>query len=60
MLAIAATAAVLGWAGAAAAQEWPKQKPVMRPNTPAEFADYVRAEVRKWAQAVKDSGAKAD
>lgn len=32
----------------------------VRPNTPAEFADYVRAEVRKWAQAVKDSGAKAD
>lgn len=32
----------------------------VRPNTPAEFADYVRAEVRKWAQAVKESGAKAD
>lgn len=32
----------------------------VRPNTPAQFADYVRAEVQKWAQAVKDSGAKAD
>jgi tripartite-type tricarboxylate transporter receptor subunit TctC len=32
----------------------------VRPNTPAEFAAYVRSEVQKWAQAVKDSGAKAD
>jgi tripartite-type tricarboxylate transporter receptor subunit TctC len=29
-------------------------------NTPGEFAAFLRDEVRKWAQAVKDSGAKAD
>jgi len=29
-------------------------------NTPAEFAAFLRDEVKKWAQAVKDSGAKAD
>jgi tripartite-type tricarboxylate transporter receptor subunit TctC len=29
-------------------------------NTPAEFAAFLRAEVAKWAKAVKDSGAKAD
>ncbi len=32
----------------------------IRPNTAAEFAAFVRSEVPKWAQAVKDSGAKAD
>ena len=32
----------------------------IRPNTAAEFAAFVRAEVPKWAKAVKDSGAKAD
>ncbi len=31
-----------------------------RPMNPAEFAAFVRAEVPKWAQAVKESGAKAD
>ncbi len=31
-----------------------------RRNTPAEFSAFVREEVPKWAQAVKDSGAKAD
>lgn len=31
-----------------------------RRNTPAEFAGFVRAEVPKWAKAVKDSGAKVD
>ena len=31
-----------------------------RRNTPAEFAAFVREEVPKWAQAVKESGAKAD
>jgi len=30
------------------------------PNTPAEFAAFVRSEVAKWARAVKDSGARAD
>jgi len=29
-------------------------------NTPAEFSVFLRDEVKKWAQAVKDSGAKAD
>jgi tripartite-type tricarboxylate transporter receptor subunit TctC len=31
-----------------------------RANTPGEFAAFLREEVQKWAQAVKDSGAKAD
>ena len=31
-----------------------------KPNTPAEFAAFLRVEVPKWAKAVKDSGAKAD
>jgi tripartite-type tricarboxylate transporter receptor subunit TctC len=31
-----------------------------KPNTPAEFAAFIREEVPKWAKAVKDSGAKAD
>jgi tripartite-type tricarboxylate transporter receptor subunit TctC len=31
-----------------------------RPNTPGEFAAFVRTEVSKWARAVKDSGAKAE
>src|SRR2546423_926505 len=29
-------------------------------NTPAEFSAFLRAEVEKWAQAVKDSSARAD
>ncbi len=29
-------------------------------NTPAEFGTFLRAEIVKWAKAVKDSGAKAD
>ena len=29
-------------------------------NTPGEFTAFLRDEVKKWAQAVKDSGAKAD
>src|SRR5258708_281240 len=31
-----------------------------RANTPGEFAAFLREEVQKWAQAVKDSGAKAE
>jgi len=31
-----------------------------KPNTPAEFAAFLREEVPKWAKAVRDSGAKAD
>ncbi len=31
-----------------------------RPNTPGDFAAFLREEVAKWAKAVKDSGAKAD
>ena len=30
------------------------------PNTPAQFADYLKREVVKWAKVVKDSGARAD
>lgn len=30
------------------------------PNTPQQFADYLKAEVVKWAKVVKDSGARAD
>jgi len=30
------------------------------PNTPAQFADYLKGEVVKWAKVVKDSGARAD
>jgi tripartite-type tricarboxylate transporter receptor subunit TctC len=29
-------------------------------GTPAEFGAHVRSELTKWAQAVRDSGAKAD
>jgi len=31
-----------------------------RPNTPGEFASFLRDEVQKWAKAVRDSNAKAD
>ena len=31
-----------------------------RPNTPGEFASFLREEVQKWAKAVRDSNAKAD
>jgi tripartite-type tricarboxylate transporter receptor subunit TctC len=31
-----------------------------RPNTPGEFAGFLREETQKWAQAVRDSGAKAE
>jgi tripartite-type tricarboxylate transporter receptor subunit TctC len=31
-----------------------------RPNTPGEFAAFLREEAQKWAQAVRDSGAKAE
>jgi tripartite-type tricarboxylate transporter receptor subunit TctC len=31
-----------------------------KPNSPGEFAAFLREEVPKWAKAVKDSGAKAD
>jgi tripartite-type tricarboxylate transporter receptor subunit TctC len=30
------------------------------PNTPAQFTDYLKHEIVKWAKVVKDSGAKAD
>jgi len=30
------------------------------PNTPAQFADYLKREVAKWAKVVKESGARAD
>jgi len=31
-----------------------------KPNTPGEFAAFLRDEAQKWAQAVKESGAKAE
>ena len=31
-----------------------------KPNSPAEFAAFLRSEIDKWARAVKESGAKAD
>jgi tripartite-type tricarboxylate transporter receptor subunit TctC len=31
-----------------------------KPNSPGDFAAFLRSEVQKWAKAVKDSGAKAD
>jgi tripartite-type tricarboxylate transporter receptor subunit TctC len=31
-----------------------------KPNTPGEFAAFLREEAQKWAQAVKESGAKAE
>ena len=31
-----------------------------KPNSPGEFAAFLRGEVQKWAKAVKESGAKAD
>lgn len=31
-----------------------------KPNSPAEFAAFIRDEIPKWAKAIKDSGAKAD
>ena len=31
-----------------------------KPNSPAEFATFLRGEIVKWARAVKESGAKAD
>ena len=30
------------------------------PNTPAQFADYLKREIVKWAKVVRDSGARAD
>ena len=30
------------------------------PNTPAQFADYLKREIVKWAKVVKESGARAD
>jgi tripartite-type tricarboxylate transporter receptor subunit TctC len=29
-------------------------------NTPQEFASFIRAEMQKWAKAVKESGAKVE
>ena len=29
-------------------------------NTPTQFADYIKAEVAKWAKVIKASGAKVD
>jgi tripartite-type tricarboxylate transporter receptor subunit TctC len=30
------------------------------PSTPEEFADYIRAEIRKWAPIIKTAGATED
>ena len=36
------------------------QGAVIRPMTPAEFADFIRQEREKWGPVVKASGAKMD
>jgi tripartite-type tricarboxylate transporter receptor subunit TctC len=30
------------------------------PNTPSEFAAFVKAEITKWGKVIKDSGARVD
>jgi tripartite-type tricarboxylate transporter receptor subunit TctC len=40
-------------------EAWAKQGAVPMPMTPAEFDRYLRADIEKWANVVKLSGAKA-
>ncbi|MBY0320704.1 MAG: tripartite tricarboxylate transporter substrate binding protein [Reyranella sp.] len=54
----AATVAVLGTKEAA--EPMLAQGAVIRPMTPAEFADFIRQEREKWGPVVKASGAKMD
>jgi tripartite-type tricarboxylate transporter receptor subunit TctC len=41
-------------------EAWAKQGAVPMPMTPAEFDKYLRADIEKWAEVVKVSGAKAE
>ena len=41
-------------------EAWAKQGAVPMPMTPAEFDKYLRADIEKWAQVVKVSGAKLE
>ncbi len=41
-------------------EAWAKQGAVPMPMTPAEFDKYLRADIAKWAEVVKVSGAKAE
>jgi tripartite-type tricarboxylate transporter receptor subunit TctC len=41
-------------------ENWAKQGAVPMPMSPAEFDKYLRADIEKWAQVVKVSGAKAE
>jgi tripartite-type tricarboxylate transporter receptor subunit TctC len=41
-------------------ESWAKQGAVPMPMTPAEFDKYLRADIEKWAQVVKVSGAKLE
>jgi tripartite-type tricarboxylate transporter receptor subunit TctC len=38
-------------------EAWAKQGAVPMPMTPAEFDKYLRADIEKWAEVVKVSGA---
>ena len=41
-------------------EAWAKQGAVPMPMSPSNFDDYLRADIEKWAQVVKVSGAKAE
>jgi tripartite-type tricarboxylate transporter receptor subunit TctC len=41
-------------------ENWAKQGAVPMPMSPAEFDKYLRADIEKWAEVVKVSGAKAE
>jgi tripartite-type tricarboxylate transporter receptor subunit TctC len=41
-------------------QNWAKQGAVPMPMSPADFDKYLRADIEKWAEVVKISGAKAE
>ena len=41
-------------------EAWAKQGAVPMIMTPAEFDEYLRADIEKWAQVVKVSGAKVN
>jgi tripartite-type tricarboxylate transporter receptor subunit TctC len=39
---------------------WSAQGIEMLGGSPSEFSDYMKAELKKWTQVIKSSGAKAD